>query len=189
MQLTTEITFHHDCIILDASCIISLYASRQMGEILKAIPKSVTIATFVFEKEALWIYGGSDEDVQADKEAIDLQPFVDAGLLRLVKIASAETNDYVNLAAKLDPGEAITGAIAMNRNWAIATDDNKARSLFQREVPHLQLVYTLGLVKYWVDSTNPSFETVTSALKNIRTRAIYKPGQNHPLYSWWRKYR
>jgi hypothetical protein len=161
-----------------------------MGKVLKSVPKSVAVAAFVSEKEALWTYSGPHDDVRQDRKKVDLRPFVDAGWLKMVKIASAaEVEDYVNFAAKLDPGEAVTGAIAINRNWAIGVDDKRARSLFQREAAHLQLVYTLELVKYWADTTNPPFEVIASALKNIRTRAIYEPGSNHPLYSWWTRYR
>lgn len=185
-----SITFAHNCIILDASCIISLYASGQMEGILQSIQKSVAVAAFVFNREALWIYGGPDEDVKQTREKIELQPFVDAGLLKVVTIASeTEAQVYVNLSIEIDDGEAVTGAIAIHRNWAIGVDDKKARSLFQREAAYLQLAYTLELVKHWADITEPSLETISRALIRIQDRAAYEPGQNHPLYSWWMKYR
>ena len=82
----------------------------------------------------------------------------------------------------------MTGAIAINRNWAIVIDEKKARNLFNREAPNIQLIYTLELVNHWVDISDPSPEIVSAALRNIRDRAIYQPGQNHPLYTWWTKY-
>jgi len=39
--------------------------------------------------------------------------------------------------------EAITGAIAVNRNWAIATDDLASIKLFQKTAPQIALVSTL----------------------------------------------
>ena len=90
------ITFAHDCIILDASCIISLYASGQMEGILQSIQKSVAVAAFVFNREALWIYGGPDEDVKQTKEKIELQPFVDAGLLKVVTVAPGDDVELAN---------------------------------------------------------------------------------------------
>lgn len=171
--MTPETTFAHDCIILDASCIISLYASGQMAEILNSIPKSITVAAYVSNREALWSYSGPDGDIRRDKARIDLQPFVDVGLLTIVDIDNeTEEELFVDLAARLGAGEAVTGAIAFHRNWAIAIDDKKARALFEREAPHLQLVYTLEMVKYWVDIAHPSPMTIASALHNIQTRAI-----------------
>jgi len=187
--LAAGMTFNHDCIILDASCLISLYATKQMAPILRSIPNIVAVAAFVYEKEALWIYGGPEHEVRQSKEPIDLLPMVQAGLVEIVDIASeAEIERQVNLEANLDPGEAISGAIALSRNWAIALDERKARNLFSHEAAHIQLIYTLELVKHWCDTRNPPFETIAAALKNIRHRAIYKPGPNHPLHDWWIQY-
>lgn len=185
-----EISPAHPYIILDASCIISLYATGRLEGILESIRQSVAVAAFVLNKEALWIYGGPDEDVRQTKERIELQPFVEAGLIQIVTLDSTvETETYVNLATEIDDGEAITGAIAMQRGWAVGVDDKKARSLFQREAAQLQLVYTLELVKHWADTMCPPPEEIAQTLERIRKRAVYEPGSNHPLYAWWVKYR
>jgi hypothetical protein len=183
------ISFNHTCLILDASCIISLYATGQMEAILRSIPRSVTVAAFVLDHEALWVYSGPDEAIKQAKAEIDLQPFIEAGLLKVVTIDShAEATLQINFAAEIDDGEAVTGAIALHRNWAIAVDDKKARALFGREAGHLQLLYTLELVQHWAETARPSSETISAALENIYKRAVYQPGQNHPLYAWWLKY-
>lgn len=185
-----EISPAHPCIILDASCIISLYASSQIKAILESIRQSVAVAAFVLNKEALWVYGGPDEDVKQAKEKIELQPFVEAGLIQIVTLDSAvEIETYVNLAIEIDDGEAVTGAIAIQRSWAVGVDDKKARSLFQREAAQIQLIYTLELVKYWADTLNPTTEEISQVLERIQKRAVYEPGSKHPLYSWWLKYR
>jgi hypothetical protein len=189
MELTTGVVFLHKCIILDACCIINLYASRQFGHILEAIPASVAVATYIQVKEALKIYGGPAEDVMQKEEQIDLQPFIDRGLLLPVSPESeAENVIYVNFAASLDDGEAITGAIAVHRNWAIGSDDRRAISLFAKEAPQLQRISTLELMKHWVDSTGLPADVVRSALRNVRIRAKYEPHSRHPLYHWWRTY-
>ncbi len=95
---------------------------------------------------------------------------------------------YVNFAASLDDGEAITGAIAVHRNWAIGSDDRRAISLFAKEAPQLQRISTLELMKHWVDSTELPADVVRSALRNVRFRAKYVPYSRHPLYHWWRTY-
>lgn len=179
----------HNCIILDACCVISLYASGRMGEILEAVPKSVAIAAYVKDKETMRVYDGPSDNVRETSIKIDLQPLIDAGLLI---VAFLETEDekrsYISFAARLDDGEAITGAIAVNRNWAIGTDDRAAISLFQRAAPELRLVATLDFVKHWVDTQNPSKDTISAALLDVRARGNYEPGRNHHLYEWWQEH-
>ena len=182
--------FSHDCIILDACCIINLYACRQMRAILETIPKNLAVAAYVKDQEVLNIYSGPLDNVEASSELIELQPFIDDNLLLLVDIENeGEENMYLNFAARLDDGEAITGAIAVNRNWAIATDDLASIKLFQKSAPQIALVSTLDLVKYWVDTKNPNENIIREALLNIRVRGRYEPHRNHPLNEWWQKFR
>ena len=183
---TINKAFSHDCIILDACCIINLFASQQMKAILQTIPKSLSVATYVKDYEALKIYA---DNSQKAFESIDLQPFIDAKLLRLVDIESeVEASTYINLAEKLDDGEAITGAIALNRNWAIATDDLACEKLFRSRAPNIALISTLDLVKYWAETNKAGQNTIIETLLNIRTRGRYEPYRNHPLHDWWQKY-
>jgi hypothetical protein len=187
--VTIDDAFSHDCIILDACCIINLFASQQMRAVLETIPKSLSVATYVKDHEVLNIYSGPIDNVQEASELINLQPFINERLLVLVDIETEiEANAYVNFAQRLDDGEAITGAIAINRNWAIATDDSASVRLFQRSAPHITIVSTLDLVKYWVDIRNPNESIVRDALLNIRLRGRYEPHRNHPLSKWWQKF-
>ena len=85
----------------------------------------------------------------------------------------------------MDDGEAATGAIAIHRNWAIATDDRQYRSVFKREAPHIQLISTPELVKHWVDNAHPKADIVSQVLKDIETRANYWVRVKDPLFDWW----
>ncbi len=182
--------FSHDCIILDACCIINLFASQQMRAILETIPKNLSVAAYVKDHEVLNIYSGPIDNVQETSQSIDLQPFIDNKLLLLVDIETEdEQNAYVNFAERLDDGEAVTGAIASSRNWAIATDDSASVKLFQSSIPHLALVSTLDLVKYWADTDKRNEELIRVTLLNIRVRGKYEPPRKHTLYKWWQKYR
>ncbi|MBL7161567.1 MAG: hypothetical protein ISS57_03100 [Anaerolineales bacterium] len=188
--MSIDKAFLHDWIILDACCIINLFASQQARDILETIPNSISVAAYVRDYEALRIYSGPIKNVQESSETIDLQPFIDDGLLLVVDIETeVEANTYINLAARLDDGEAITGAIALNRNWAIATDDSAAAKLLQNESPDIVLVSTLDLVKYRVDTNKPDEDTVRETLLNIRVRGRYEPSRTHPLGEWWQKFR
>lgn len=146
-----------------------------MTDILECIPSSVAIAAYVKEREIL---------------QFDLQPLIDRRLIMVVDLANElEQNTAVDFAALLrDNGEAFTGAIALHRNWCIATDDKKATSFFKRATPGLQIVSTLELVKNWVDTRRPPAETVGVALARVRTQVPYVPHKSHPLYDWWLSY-
>lgn len=188
--------FDHETLILDASCIICLYASGRMEEILALVPKPVAVADYVYEQEALWIYGGSDPVGKPIREPVVLQPFVDEGLLRIVTIETeAEAETLVSLAVhsrggrgRQGQGELVTGAIAVNRNWAIVCDDRRARRLFEEVSGHLQLIYTLELVRNWVDHSQPPVESVTELLQAIRGRASYTPQRQNPQFEWWHQH-
>src|SRR6266699_526727 len=177
-----KIVFHHDYTILDASCVINLYASGKMLEILEVGPSRFAIADYVRDREALKIYTGPDDDVMRTKEAINLAPFIDNKLM-IVASPSCEDEfmDYVNFAYYLDDGEALTGAIAKYRNWGIGIDERKGISFFTNETPQLQLVSTPELIKHWVDAAGPSYDTIRTVLRNIRFRARYYPGTEHTL--------
>jgi hypothetical protein len=169
--LSTRIVFSHDCIILDACCAINLHMSGRMEEILKALPGDVALAIFVLDEEIL---------------RSNLEPLIEQGLIRVVSPDSeAEENAFINFAAELDDGEAITGAIAMHRRWGIATDDRKARIVFARTNPRVQLLSTPELIKYWADTHKPSIEVIREVLRNIQTQARYKPPAAHALHAWW----
>ncbi len=183
-----ELVFSQDCVILDACCIINLYASGVMGAILRSITSSIAVAAYVRDHETLTIACESPGNRLSQRESIDLQQFIDEGLLRVV---SPETHEelvtVVNFAAHLDDGEAITGAIAFHRNWSIATDDGKALRFFRQYTPNVQVITTPELIKHWVDTYHPPQENVSAALRTIRIRARYEPHRTHTLYDWWQK--
>lgn len=164
----------HDAIILDACCLITLSCTGRIQDILPSLPKPVMVADYVYDSEVL---------------RFDLKSLVEAVLLTIVSAGTEdEQNLFVNFAVNLDDGEAMTGAIGVYRNWAIATDDKKALSLFGIVAPQIELVSTLAMVKYWAAQAGPSHEEIEGALNDLHNGAPYEPKSSHPLYAWWRKY-
>jgi len=178
-------TFEHDVLMLDACCVMTLYASGRMDDVLRSIPPSVTVAAYVYEEEALFIYAGPEDDVRREREPITLEPLVEAGLLAIVSLESAdEILAYVNLSSRLDDGEAATIAIASTRNWMVATDDKKAIGVLET-YERLQVVTTPDLLKHWADTTKASSEAIAEVLRAVQGRSVYKPGKRHSLFAWW----
>lgn len=176
----------HEGIILDACCVNTLYASAQMEQILNLITPLVTVAAYVYEEESRYIYSAPKGDPNRQKVLVDLQPLVDKGLLSVIRMSTeSEARHYVHFASKLDDGEAITGAIAYHHNWAIATDDKRASNIFRREMPDIQLISTLQLLKHWADTTSARFDEVRLALQKVRYGARWQPRRKDRLYAWW----
>lgn len=174
--MNSLINLAHDCIILDACCALTLSASGQMDHILSATGKSVTIASYVLEREL--VNPGLLPVINA---------LVTSGQLAVVAPANSNEEDaYVAFATmNLDNGEAVTGAIAMHRNWAVATDEKRALKVFARELPHLTCLTTPDLLFNWVELTKPPTSTIKSTLQTIQALARYKPSTDHRLHAWW----
>src|SRR6266496_1523030 len=183
-----DFPFRHEGIILDACCVINLYASGYMKSILVSIPTQILVTSFVHEVEANRIYSGPNDDITKETELINLQPFITGKFLHLVSPENEEEeNTVVNFssAAAIDSGEAITAAIAMHRQWSLGTDDRTATAFFMRKVPKLHLVSTLDILKHWADTMCPPLTTIKIAMNNIQNRARYRPHYKHHLYEWW----
>lgn len=177
-----------ECVILDACCTINLYATGRMEEILARLPEQVAIAALVYEQETLYIGADPRDPLPSEDEMINLQPFVERGLLLVISPKSDQENQtFVTFAASVDDGEAMTGAIAVHRNWAIGSDDGGAIRFFLRHTLPLPVITTPDLIKYWVDRVNLPQDQIRDVLQSVRVRARYEPGGRHPLCNWWRE--
>lgn len=176
--------FKHSHVVLDACCVLNFCASGYLIEILESIPAQVAITEVVREEELLTLQRLRDE---SNGDVNQFETAIEKDLLSVIDFKSeTEEETFVNYVFELgDDGESATGAIAFHRNWAIATDDKKAISFFQREAPHLQILSTLAIVKHWSDKEKLSSVTLRSVLSAIRTKGRYMPHRNHPLLSWW----
>ncbi|WP_346290144.1 hypothetical protein [Sphaerothrix gracilis] len=174
----------HSHIVLDACCVLNFCASGHLIEIIQSIPAQVVVTEIVRERELLTLQRLANENNE------DTNQFEAAMEKRLLIVedfnSESEEEIFVNYVFELgDDGESATCAIAVHREWAIATDDKKAISFFQREAPNLQILSTLAMVKHWSEAENVSSATLRSVLTAIRTRGRYIPHRNHPLLGWW----
>lgn len=174
----------HSHVVLDACCVLNFCASGHLIEIIQSIPAQVVVTEVVREKELLTLQRLADEN---NKDMSQFEESMKKGLLAITDFNSeSEEETFVNYVFEMgDDGESATCAIAIHREWAIATDDKKAVSFFQREAPHLQILSTLAIIKNWSEIENISAATLRSALTAIRTRGRYMPHRYHPLLGWW----
>jgi hypothetical protein len=174
----------HSHVVLDACCVLNFCASGYLIEILESISAQVVVTEVVRERELLTLQRLRDEN---NEDVSQFETAIEKGLISVVDFDSEiEEEIFVNYVFELgDDGESATGAIAFHRDWAIATDDKKAISFFQREAPNLQILSTLAIVQHWLETGKISPTTLRSALSAIRIRGRYIPHRNHPLLSWW----
>ncbi len=188
--MVDRVVFSHEGVILNACCLINLYASRYLSSILEALPVPVMVAADVYEHEVLRVYSEGFGEEGSISEQIEVQPLLDAGLLATAWPSSdAEQTSVIDFALALkEDGEAFTAALALHRRWAIGVDDPWTASFLRRNVPHIQLLTTPQFVKHWTERTDPSPETVRAVLHNIQRYAKYAIPPHHALYEWWQGY-
>lgn len=179
-------TAEHDPVILDACCVMTLYGSGRMGDVLATLPTPVFVCDYVLEEEALTVYDGPPGNVRAESTEIDLRPFEQEGLVERTHLRSDEQATFITLAQEVDDGEARTIAIAFYRGWAVGTDDKKALRMCRSEA--IKTITTPAFMRGWVEKENPPHSEIAAALRKIRTRAVYLPGSGNPAYDWWKQH-
>lgn len=194
-------------VVLDACCVINLYAAREIlsGEAApsKSPPRRVLIRpgssrktkkpAFDFKLhlpakvkgEAQYVLQPDEEDkTKLVKAKIDLASLIQAGLLHECDLeAEEETDLFVQMAVKLDDGEAASFAIAKSRGWLLATDERPTERLAKQH--GVSIITTPELVQHWADKTKAGEDDVARVLWNIQTYAHYFPRKTLPLHSWW----
>ena len=174
-------------ILLDASCLLNLYATGHLRDIAYALPGQFLVADFVAEREALFVWRRSAIDGEDVKEPVDLTSLTEEGLIQLMRLDKPEEEaTFVALAAELDDGEAVTGALAFHRRCVVATDGRKARRVLGQRHPPVELVSTLEILKLWAEEARIPGGELSAALAEMQSSASYIPGVRHPLYDWWR---
>lgn len=193
-------------VVLDACCVINLYAAGKIlsGGAPRSKPprrKTITPGSSALAKklaldlklhlpakvkaEAKYVLQPDEEDEsKLVKTEIDLDKLIQAGLVHECDFEGEEETDlFVQMAVKLDDGEAACFAIAISRGWLLATDERPTERLAKQH--SVSLVTTPELVKMWADKTKASAEVVAQVLWNIQTYAHYFPRKALPMHSWW----
>ena len=172
-------------VLLDSCSLLNLYASRRMAEILQVLPVSCAISDIVIAEAAYVLRGGDGEDA-AERESVDLQPFIAFGRIEVWRLETEiEFISFVALAAEIDDGEAATCALSLHRTGAVVTHDRKTHRVMARSAPQILVVTTSQLLKYWADETNAETAVLGTMLQDIQARARFVPGKQDPLLGWW----
>ena len=176
-----------DCLLLDASCLLNLFATDRIRDIALAQPYRLGVADYVLEQEALYVWRSGSVEGQEERVPVDLTPFIDEDIIQVLRLENRnEETTFVDLASIIDDGEAITAALAVHRGCAVTTDDRKARRVLAEHTPIVPLVSTLELLRQWAEESSVTQSDLRAAMNAMRSGASYVPGERDPSYDWWR---
>jgi len=171
-------------VIQDSCVLINLLASGRFNDIARGCDFQFAIASVVVQ-EALFLHNAES----GEREKIHLQPFIECGILEILTVETeAEKLRYIEMALDLDDGESESIAIAEARNFALATDDKKARNIIQRRGLKIELWSTCTLLQQWQRKCLISDADMGEVLAKIFNRAKYRPKFGHPDFEWWAKF-
>ncbi len=170
-------------LIIDACVILNLIATGMIEQILSVIAQNSMICVLV-KNESLYL---RKEDEINDTEPIDIEGLITQELIQVCDCETvAEQQLFVNFAAVLDDGEAMSLAIALSRNWHLATDDKKARRIFSENAQNDKLlVSTSDLIKEWAENENIGDLAIKPILLKVERKASFRPPRSDPNLQWW----
>lgn len=173
----------HKYLLLDACVLLNLMASGVFEDIANAALGEFIVCELV-RNESYFLRADDDsgEIIQ-----IDLDPYCRAGKLEICNAEGDwEIENYVNFAAQLDDGEAMTLAIGISRKWPIATDDKKARRLFLETSKKPGLLFsTAQLLRIWAEENDLPKDEVKNVLIRIERVARFTPPISDKDFQWW----
>lgn len=172
-----------DYLIIDACILLNLIATGMIREILSVIAQNSMVCVLV-KNESLYL---RKEDDINENESVDIDELINQGVIQICDCETIDEQElFVNLAASLDDGEAMSLAIALSRNWQLATDNKKARRIFRENNSNNDfLISTTDLIKSWAESEPISDEIIKSILIKIERKASFRPPKSDPNLQWW----
>lgn len=188
-----------DLVLLDACCLINLFASGHGEEILRGLPYRWAIARYVVEEEILDIevedLDEGDEPPRSDRGRLPLPPLLaellEKGLLEELDVGSEEEQaELVRFAAELDDGEAHTCALAIVRHSRVATDDRKAIRVLRtawksRGHEGEPVLRTSEILFSWADAKRIARPNLVRIVRTIARRASFFPPRTDPHFDRW----
>jgi hypothetical protein len=170
-------------LLLDACVALNLAATGRPADILATLAPRFAMARQAAEET---LYIETTTAGMATQEVVDPRQWVAEGILQILELESAETLQFITLAAEIDDGEAATLVIARVRGLEVATDDRKARRVAQRlNLP--EPIRTSRLLHDYCSAANLPRSEIAKILQATEQRARFRPPTSDPLHAWWTK--
>lgn len=166
--------------LLDACVLLNLLAADSLEDVAQVIGSPLLIVEQVAAETLLL------EDVvesQLRRTSVNLAKPIANGAILVVNLRAAELATFVDLARRVDDGEAATLAVAIARELPIATDDRKARRVAINEglAPPAR---TSDLLRRWAETTQDD-NLVRARLRAVQQRARFRPPTSDHNNEWW----
>jgi predicted nucleic acid-binding protein len=170
-------------LIIDACVLLNLIATEVIQEILSLIAQNSMICVLVKDES---LYLRKEEDIN-ENQSVDIDDLINQSVIQICNCENANEQElFVNLAASLDDGEAMSLAIALSRNWHLATDDKKARRIFRENNSNSNfLISTTDLIKTWAESQNVADDIIKPILLKVERKASFRPPKSDVNLQWW----
>jgi hypothetical protein len=174
-------------LLLDACCIINLFATGYFEEILHRLPCEFAASRLIARNEVLRLSAAAG--AQLESQAIPparLGGSKEIGILDLRD--EEEIAWFVRFAADLDDGEASVCALAVMRGGAVASDDRKVLGLLRRITPQVPTIQTPELLWEWARLSQVPDDLIGTVLRSVRDRARFVPRRSAPHFAWWAQF-
>jgi len=168
-------------LISDTSVLLNLLAAECLESLSLETDFQFTICTAVRDETKTLRNATTGE-----AEPVDITPLVQSGLLTVLDVQTdEEANLYVDQAAHVDDGEAMSIALACCRSMDLAMDDRQAGNHARRLFPGIKIWTTPEILKTWSDTGRLPAPKLAVIIDLMEKRARYHPALNHPLAEWW----
>ena len=167
---------------IDACVLINLYATGRLSEIAAVLGLRLVVARQVSE-ETFYLREGADPG--AERTAVDLAQLIGDGAIAVVELEESELALFVEVAARVDEGEAATITIAVARSLPIATDDRAALRLLAADHADVEVRTTSQLVRAFAQEAQLTAAETAECIRRIETLASFFPGRHDPEHDWW----
>jgi len=172
-------------IVLDACVLLNLCASGRISDVLTTVARSHILSGYV-SRERLWYLAPGDQIAATlVRRAVALGPLIAARLIEVVELTPNEMPTFIALARDLGDGEAASGAIAVSRSAAVATDDRKARQMLAHGPAPVVTIGTAALLRAWEASAGIARAEIVATIDAIRVGARFEPRRDDPDVDWW----
>jgi predicted nucleic acid-binding protein len=177
-------------LLLDACCIINLFATGRVEEILAALPYEFATSRLIVEREVISITRPSKSTDTLDKEVIHPSRLESLPGLAIMDFSGDKELDFfIHFATHLDDGEASVCALALARGGALATDDRKAIRLLAGTRPEIKVVQTPELLYQWAQLLRIRDPEIGGVLQAVEQNARFRPRRDAPYSDWWERLR
>ena len=158
-----------------------------MSEIFRESPVQFSVSSYVKEIEARTILAAPDNNGHRQCIPIHMEDLISEGLVDLIdNFSTAVANNVIVLASSgiKGMGEKISAALAMDHNWGLVLDDKRATVKLEPFLPHIQMLTTFDVLKFWALRHGVSNRTLHEVFCNIRIRGNYRIAKDHPHFNW-----